>query len=312
MFSVLPYQSDLRPQWDAFVAAAKNGHFMHQRGYMEYHADRFVDHSLVILDDARKIWGLFPACSRDGVLHSHQGLTFGGMILSADARAHEILSAYDGILAYAKSVGFHEIIVKLIPHLYHQQPCEEELYALFRLNAAPIRTDITTTVNLRQPISFSSLRKRGAKKAIKAGVALHVSQDYAAYHSILRAIVEEKYDAPVTHSQSEMELLAARFPENIHLHAAYLQDRMVAGVLIFETATVAHAQYIGATEDGRECGALDALFSHLITEVYAHKHYFDFGISTEQAGRYLNTNLIAQKEGFGGRGFVHQFFRLAV
>lgn len=309
---IVRYTPAFQTQWDSFVATAKNGHFMHQRGYMEYHSDRFADHSLMIFDTSETLWGLFPACASEKVLHSHQGLTFGGMILSDDARAHEVLAAYEALRVYAQNCGFREIVVKQIPHLYHRQPCEEELYALFRLDAVPVRTDITTTVNLRQPLAFSSLRKRGAKKAHKAGVTLQPSSDYAAFHKILRDIVEGKYEAHVTHSQAEIQLLAERFPQNIHLHAAYLNETMLAGVLIFETDTVAHAQYIGANDLGRELGALDALFSQLIAQTYAQKHYFDFGISTEQAGRYLNANLIAQKEGFGGRGLVHQFFRLVV
>jgi hypothetical protein len=32
----------------------------------------------------------------------------------------------------------------------------------------------------------------------------------------------------------------------------------------------------------------------------------DFGNSNEQNGMYLNENLIAQKEGFGGRGTVYK------
>jgi hypothetical protein len=37
--------------------------------------------------------------------------------------------------------------------------------------------------------------------------------------------------------------------------------------------------------------------------------FFDFGISNEDAGRYLNATLVAQKEGFGGRGVAYRIFR---
>ena len=42
--------------------------------------------------------------------------------------------------------------------------------------------------------------------------------------------------------------------------------------------------------------------------LYADRRYFSFGISTEQAGQYLNEGLIAQKEGFGARTVVHDFY----
>jgi hypothetical protein len=38
----------------------------------------------------------------------------------------------------------------------------------------------------------------------------------------------------------------------------------------------------------------------------------DFGNSNEQGGKYLNENLIAQKEGFGGRGTTYKQFKICV
>jgi hypothetical protein len=81
---------------------------------------------------------------------------------------------------------------------------------------------------------------------------------------------------------------------------------------VYENATVAHAQYIAAGEDGKRAGALDALFAWLIEERYRDKRYFDFGISTEGDGRVLNEGLIDQKEGFGARGVVHDRYELDV
>lgn len=40
--------------------------------------------------------------------------------------------------------------------------------------------------------------------------------------------------------------------------------------------------------------------------------YFDFGISNENNGRFLNRGLIAQKEGFGARTIVHDFYELSI
>lgn len=50
------------------------------------------------------------------------------------------------------------------------------------------------------------------------------------------------------------------------------------------------------------------LFNHIINEVYANRCIFDFGKSTEQAGAFLNRNLIFQKEGFGGRGVCYDTY----
>ena len=87
---------------------------------------------------------------------------------------------------------------------------------------------------------------------------------------------------------------------------------MLAGVLLFETATVAHCQYMGATAEGKAIGAMNVLVDHLLTAIYGHKKYFDFGISTEQQGQYLNEGLIRNKESYGARTVVHDFYEIVL
>ena len=70
-----------------------------------------------------------------------------------------------------------------------------------------------------------------------------------------------------------------------------------------------HVQYGHATSQGKADGALDFLYTRLM-ERYRNLgfQYFDFGTSNEQGGRVLNASLIAQKEGFGGRGIAYKTF----
>lgn len=299
-----------QPVWDAHVAMARNGHFMHRRAYMDYHADRFTDHSLLFFNERDELRALLPANADDATLYSHQGLSFGGLILHPDTRAAEVLATMDALRHYAHAQGFATLIYKAMPAIYHQAAACDDEYALFRAGAELYRVDISTSIVRAHALPFSSLRKRGAKKAQKEGISVRESRDFAAYHAILRRIVEGKYDAQVTHNEAEMMLLAERFPQHIRLHGAYRGEDMLAGVLMFATPTVAHAQYIGASDEGREAGALDLLFTQLIEQDYRDHPIFDFGISTEQGGRVLNTGLIHQKEGFGGRGTLHRFYRL--
>ena len=55
---------------------------------------------------------------------------------------------------------------------------------------------------------------------------------------------------------------------------------------------------------------LTYLFHHLIHNVFSARRYFDFGTSNEDAGRILNSGLLHQKTGLGGRGAAYQIFRL--
>lgn len=54
---------------------------------------------------------------------------------------------------------------------------------------------------------------------------------------------------------------------------------------------------MAADEVARQIGALDLTISTVI-DTFKEKTMVDFGISTEDGGKYLNEGLISQKEGF--------------
>ncbi len=307
---VRQYEAADLPQWDAFVRASKNGHFLFERGYMDYHADRFADHSLLVYDDNERLIGLLPAHQRDQALVSHGGLTYGGLITDAAMKMPIMLEVFDQLRAYCGEHGISEIIYKAIPYLFHRLPADEDRYALYLNNADPIDRRVITVIDQRERLPFQQRRARGVKKAQKAGVRVGASDDLAGYWALLDDVLWATHQAHPVHSLSELKLLQERFPDNIKLYTACADSEMVAGVLIYESNCVARAQYIAASERGKAVGALDLLFDSLIYEVYADKRYFDFGTSHEPASGALNIGLITQKEEFGGRAVVCDTYRL--
>src|SRR5882724_7083833 len=80
-YSVAAYSTEFKERWDAFVRTASNATFLFYRDYMDYHRERFADRSLIVLRDS-EIVALLPANLRmDGTLVSHEGLTFGGLLV---------------------------------------------------------------------------------------------------------------------------------------------------------------------------------------------------------------------------------------
>jgi len=154
------------------------------------------------------------------------------------------------------------------------------------------------------------VRRRGVGKACKHGVNFHEAHDLAAFWKVLETVLEERHGCVPVHSLDEMKQLKSAFPEQIRLYVAADDEEVLAGVVVYEAGPVAHAQYIAASDKGRAVGALDGLFAYLIEEVYATKPYFDFGISTEQGGSYLNEGLLFQKEGFGARAVVYDWYQV--
>ena len=298
------YQPADQIRWDSFVSDSKNGTFLFFRNYMDYHADRFHDHSLILCDDAGHIVALLPANRTADQFVSHGGLTFGGFITDNSMKTPTMLQIFEETLTFLKKEGVVRFVYKAIPHIYHRFPSEEDRYALFLCNARLIRCSALTVINNQNRLPFQERRKRGIKKAKQKGLFICQSDDFKSYWQILSDRLLSTHNAAPVHSLSEIEILISRFPENIKLFSCFQGSTMLAGVLMYESDLVAHVQYIAANDLGRELSALDLIFEELITNQYKSKSFFDFGTSDEKGGRYLNLGLIDQKEGFGARAVV--------
>lgn len=304
------YSPEMAETWNAFNRRARNGHFLFDRGFIDYHADRFTDGSRVIVEDGEVV-ALLPLNLSGDEAWSHQGLTFGGLIADG-AGAAQTLAILDACAGQLAAEGAAALTYKVQPWIYPRAPAQEDLYWLFRRDAALVRRDVSAAIDTRARGHVSSRRARGARKARQAGLAFGRSQNWAGYWRLLEAVLAGRHGAAPVHSLAEIELLAARFPDEIALFTATAGADLQAGVVIFRSTQVAHAQYIAVGEDGRETGALDGLFEHLIGAHAATHRYFDFGISNTDGGRVLNEGLMCQKEEFGASALTHDVYRLTL
>jgi hypothetical protein len=297
--------------WNDFVRASKNGTFLFDRGYMDYHADRFEDHSLLLFDPADRLVALLPAHRRGTELVSHGGLTYGGFVTGPRMTLLTMQNCLAAVQQHMRGEAMAKLIYKAVPHIYHRQPAEEDLHALFLGDARVHRRDVLLVIDNQDAYPAQERRRRALKKAEKAGLTVEESTDYAAYWAVLTENLRSKYGTDPVHSLDEIALLASRFPESIRLTVCRDKESILAGVVAYITDRVAHLQYIGSTSVGRDAGALDAVMHHLIT-TWRHKRWFDFGAATEQDGRYVNAGLVEFKEGWGARTIVHDFYTLDV
>lgn len=288
---------------------------------MDYHVDRFRDVSLLFYKGERLL-GVLPASCHDNEIVSHGGLTYGGFLLADGAHAVDVGEMLDLAMTHYRSHGYKRLTVKPVPAIYHAQPSDDELYWLFRRGARLEARGLSTAINLAAPLPFSTLRRRKVNLAQRKCVSVCSTQekaDYETYWKILTQVLQAKHNKVPVHSLDEILLLRERFPENIVLYIARhpVTTELLAGTLLFLTPQVVHAQYIASSDAGRELGALDAVFHHLL-QTFAQplcgaeisQRYFDFGISTEDGGTVLNEGLIFQKEGFGGRSVVYDVYSL--
>jgi hypothetical protein len=304
---VLAYHEAQKAAWDDFVRRSRNGTFLFQRDYMDYHRDRFPDSSRMLEHEGALV-ALFPATRKGDVVSSHDGLTYGGLIADQGWKTPVAAASLHALCRAYADEGVKLLRYKTIPWFYHRAPTEEDRYALFLAGAGVTRRDVTSVIDTRFVLPFQQRRERCVRKAARAGVVARASEDLAGYWRLLSDTLEARHDRKPVHTLEEISRLQGLFPQQIRLFAAYQGEEMRAGVLVYETETTAHAQYIACDEQGREIGALDLLFSELLTRVFGGKPYFDFGISTVDDGRRLQRGLVDQKEGFGARTVAHDHY----
>ena len=308
MFEIVRYTADKAEEWNKFVAESKNGTFLFDRHYMDYHSDRFEDYSLMFYRDGG-LYALLPANREDNILWSHRGLTYGGIILNTESTAARIQQLFRELNDYLRADGFIKVVYKPVPHIFHRIPSEEDIYSLFSVcDAKLIDRSISSTLILQYPLKWHRDRRYGINKAKAHDVTVDESQDLKGFWEVLTFNLRNKYDSCPVHSLEEIELLHDRFPQQIRLFTASKDGKVLGGTVLYITSTVVHTQYISANLEGKQWRVIDALFDYLLHECDWQQRYFDFGTSNEEDGRILVEPLIYQKEGFGGRGICYDWY----
>ena len=142
MFTFRFYTPDDRPAWDEFVLRSRNGVFLFLRAYLEYHADRFEDASVVIHAEGYpgRIVAVLPANRQRAPLQpaehghgttvdahgdtfvTHGGLTFGGLVMDEKLGGTQVVTLLRELLPWLAAHGFARLKYKPTPHLYLPHP----------------------------------------------------------------------------------------------------------------------------------------------------------------------------------------------
>lgn len=273
---------------------------------MEYHSDRFDDYSLMIYQNS-KLMAVFPANHRDGVVYSHQGLTYGGLIITKSIGGSRVSEITKEMIDFLKSKGFEKMIVKSIPIFYHKRPANEFLFFLSENGAEIFRRDLNLAIDYKYPINFHKSKRKHFEKRTDLGFQIEETTDFSEFwNQVLCPRLLEKHSALPVHTQKEIELLQQRFPKNIRQFVIRLGGRTLGGITIFQTQTVVKSQYGAVTDLGEKHRALDFLFISLIKKFKEEGfRFFDMGTVTEN-----NLGLLKQKEELGCEIYTQDFYQL--
>lgn len=305
---VVRYAPELNDEWNRLVDESRNGLFLFDRSYMDYHADRFQDFSALVRVDG-KVAAVFPASidSATGAVSSHAGLTFGGLVLHREVRGSVALKAIDALLNALRAWGATSLDVKLVPAFLASYPSAEDGFGFWRRGLALVRRDLSTVLPLDHSLPFNASKRQGVAKALKSGLAV-TSGSLPAFHTLLSDVLGWRHGTTPVHSLADLDKLMQAFPNQILLRSIERDGEMLAGALIYCYPTAWHTQYLASSPSGREVGALDLVIATSINEAKdAGVRWFSFGASTTDGGLSLNDGLLWQKESFGGRSVTHDF-----
>ena len=312
MFDIVRYTPVHHDAWNRYVAKARNATFLFYREYMDYHSDRFRDHSLLFYV-GNHLHSILPAHEIDDIFCSHRGLTYGGLLMDVDVTTADVLKLFEELNAYLHQYGFRKVLYRSVPWVYHRLPAEEDLYAMFWKCGAHLQQRMSGTVIFMDAhLRWRKDHRRRLRQAQNAGIKVVGNSSLSEFWPVLNDNLHRKFQAQSVHTLEEIELLQSRFPNNIIQYNAFLGDEIVGGVTFYVMGHVLHGQYSGTTDEGKRLGAMEAIYEQVMYHDYANMRYLDFGTSNEAGGSILNEGLIAHKEGYGGRTVMYDTYEWEV
>ncbi len=297
MIETIKYSKDKKEKWDVFVASSDIPIFMFYRDYIDYHKERFNDHSLIIFKKG-KIIALIPGHLKDNCYYSHMGLTFGGLIVKKHTGFKLIKEIYNSICRYLEEKNISGFQLKLQPSFYSETYSQSQTF-LFQSNIKS-HTDIklgTCIYTHKHAFPKSSIEKR---KLNLNQFELNYSDDLESFWNILENNLSTFHNTKPVHSLDEIIYLRKLFPEGIKLFVAKNKQtgKIDAGAVLYVFKNIIKLQYLAVSNEGRANRASHALYYGFISKYKAKVDFIDLGNCMDDID-VINYNLLYIKERFG-------------
>ena len=330
--TIIPYSINRKELWDKFVSQATGGSFLLQRSYMDRHADRYFDCSVLVFDrkelseddkestlDDKYLRAVFPANwdEQRRIVCSHESLLYGGLIVRDDVSLSETEEIVRQILLFYQNFLQAEVLqYKAIPYIYIGSPASEDVYAISKAGGQLSHRGISMAVSLSGSSRIRPMRVRQAKRAIDGGFYIDrlAEGDWDSLQEFWQLLTEylSRENAVPEETMDDLRAQMEQFHREIKLYLVRYGRRVVAGTLIYETHQVVCVKYLAANDEGLQSGALDLLLRHLITERYKQVPYMDITPCLTHASTALGERLALLAEDFGGRAVCYDTYTISL
>jgi len=330
-FESVRYSVEMQNEWDSFVKESANGGLFQEQRFLSYHPkERFNDCSLMFYDKKKNLQAVFPAAiiSKDNhrILKSHPGSSYGGLIVKSKFGIERSLALVDDLLEFAKSENIDRIEFRQSESIFYSDLCDEIEYALWKNGFERSAIELSTCIELANffgedddeiirssKLNFARMRRRNIIDAIEFGLdfkELSTEENWNEYYQILCKNLE-KHKATPTHQLSEMLKLKDLYPERIKLYGANLGEEIVSGAFVFEVLPKRFHLFYASMDYAKSeykplAFIIFKLLRHLANE---GGEILNYGISTEDGGKYANISLFQFKESFSGKGINRYYWQ---
>lgn len=277
---------------------------------MEYHSDRYEDFSLLVYEE-EKLVAVLPANRVGATVFSHQGLTYGGLVLPQNSKLYNVIYIFRAILFFLNEKAIATLNIKKIPSIYCDTFSDEIDYLVSICNGITTMKHAIAVINLDSNFKISKSRQQCINRGKKLNLVIKEEDNLESFwNDFLIPNLKEKFNSKPVHSLNEIIALKVKFPQNIKHFNVYYNDKLVCGTTLFITKNVVKPQYISGNESNNLLGSIDFLYDFLINEVSKEKKFFDFGPSHENKGLNIIKNINFWKESFGAQPLVQNFYEV--
>lgn len=286
--------------WDIFVDNADNGFFFFKRAFMEYHADRFTDFSLLIYFNNHLV-SLFPANLKGNQIHSHQGLSYGGLIYVHDLPLDTISDIHNSIQDYFHQLGISSITVSPAPPQYSES--RKNRYNDLLKNKS-VKTEHSKPISIvdKDCVKLPTRRRLRIPQSHEEKYRIIQVHDFKQVWPMIAECYINQHGFQPVHSTEEMLYLKSCFPDNIIANA--IQENSpnaptIATLITLEDKNIVKFQYIGYTKEARNFNVIDFLYYKVIQKAIYENKSVDMGHSIDVNTNIINENIIFAKRRHG-------------
>lgn len=314
------YNDLYEKKWDEFVLdKSSNGTFLQTRNFLNYHKNnKFRDFSLMFIY-GDEIIAVIPAhIDDDNCVYSHNGSTFGGLIISKAHKNIKFLEIiFDELDKYLHLLRIKKIVLKQTGNIYQKDNANLLDYFLF-VNNYKASYEIGyyidfSSYNENIIDNFNASTRRAYRNSMKNCLIfkpMSTKEEISIFYEILCNNYAKFNKTPIHTLDDLYDFYFNRLIRNVKFYGVLYNDVYIAGAMIFDFDNrVFHTQYIASLQEYTKMHIGEFIYYSLINEAKKEDYkYISFGTAVLNGGKTLNKSLAQFKEGFGTSEYLNKIY----